>query len=182
MSDPEAPAKHRLFFALWPTPELQARLAAIACDLQRELGGKATRTESIHLTLVFLGDVAAARHDDVLAVGERVRCEPFTLMFDTSGSWSHNRIAWVSPASTPPALTAMVSELQAQVRALGFAIDDRPYAPHVTLVRKAGRARRAVQLQASVLWPVDHFVLVSSQLDAQGSRYNVIGRWPKARD
>jgi len=180
VTEPAPPEKHRLFFALWPPAEVQVWLAEVARDLQREVGGKATRTEAIHLTLVFLGDVAAARVDEVMAVGERVPCEPFTLALDTTGCWLHNRIAWVGPASTPPALIAMASELQAEVRALGFAIDERPYAPHITLVRKAGRARRAAALRTSLPWPVDHFVLVSSQLDAQGSRYTVIGRWPKS--
>ena len=178
---PAAPAKHRLFFAVWPAPELQMRLSLIAQALQQELGGKATRTESIHLTLMFLGDVAASRLPEVAQIGERVRCEPFTLMLNRSGCWSHNRIAWVAPANTPPALSALASELQAQVRSLGFTIDERPHAPHITLVRKAGHARRTEMLEEVVAWPVDHFVLVRSQLDAQGSRYEVVGRWPEPK-
>jgi RNA 2',3'-cyclic 3'-phosphodiesterase len=169
--------KARLFFALWPPVDLQARLADVASDLQRELGGKATRADSIHLTLVFLGDVAAAQVEAVKALGESVRCEPFTLKLDTSGCWAHNRIAWVAPASTPQPLAGLAAELQTRVRALGFTIDERPYAAHITLVRKAARARRAAPLQPSVQWPVDDFVLVSSQLDTRGSRYSVIGRW-----
>ena len=181
MSEPGAPAKHRLFFALWPAPELQVRLSRIARALQQELGGKATRIESIHLTLVFLGDVAASRLSEVAQIGERVRCEPLTLTLARSGCWSHNRIAWVAPVSTPPALSTLTSELQAQVRSLGFAIDERPHAPHITLVRKAAHARRTELLEEAVTWPVDHFVLVRSQLDTQGSRYVVVGRWPKER-
>jgi RNA 2',3'-cyclic 3'-phosphodiesterase len=178
--DGGAPAKYRLFFALWPDAALQAWLAGIAGDLQRDLGGKATRQDSIHLTLVFLGDVQAARLDELMAVGDAVACAPFTMTLDTSGCWTHNRIAWVAPSSTPAALAEMVRELQAGVRALGFEVDERPYAPHITLVRKASRSRRTTPLADTAAWPVDHFVLVSSLLDAQGSRYSVIGRWPPA--
>jgi 2'-5' RNA ligase len=70
-------------------------------------------------------------------------------------------------------------DLQAQVRSLGFPIDERPYAPHITLVRKASHARRTEPLPESIAWPVEHFVLVRSQLDVRGSKYVAVGRWPK---
>jgi 2'-5' RNA ligase len=172
----------RLFFALWPPAELQAWLAGVARGLQAELGGKATRQDSIHLTLVFLGAVSAQRLQDVAAAADAVPCEPFMLTLDTGGCWSHNRIAWVAPASTPQPLAETVQALQLSVRALGFSIDDRPYAPHITLVRKASGARRTAPLSETAQWFVDHFVLVSSQLDTQGSRYSAIGRWPRRFD
>jgi 2'-5' RNA ligase len=182
MSETAAPAKHRLFFALWPPADLQAWLAGVARGLQAELGGKATRQDSIHLTLVFLGDVSAQRLQDIADAADAAPCEPFTLTLDTSGCWPHNRIAWVAPASTPQPLADTVQGLQLRMRGLGFAIDERPYTPHITLVRKASRARHRAPLAETAQWSVDHFVLVSSQLDAQGSRYNAIGRWPRRFD
>jgi 2'-5' RNA ligase len=173
-----APAKHRLFFALWPPAALQTWLAVVAHDLQGELGGKMTRADSIHLTLVFLGDVLSTRLDEVVAIGDAVRWHRFTLTIDTCGCWVHNRIAWAAPEGTPPALTELVTELQTRVRGLGFAIDERPYAPHITLVRKASRPRRKARMEIAEQWPVEDFALVRSQLDAQGSRYSVIRRWP----
>jgi 2'-5' RNA ligase len=182
VSEAAAPAKLRLFFALWPPAELQAWLAGVARGLQAELGGKATRQDSIHLTLVFLGEVNAQRLHNVVAAADSVPCAPFTLTLDIAGCWAHNRIAWVGPASTPHPLAETVQALQLRVRALGFAIDERPYAPHITLVRKASRARRTAPLSETAQWSVDHFVLVSSQLDAKGSRYSPIGRWPRRFD
>jgi RNA 2',3'-cyclic 3'-phosphodiesterase len=172
-----APAKYRLFFALWPPGALQAWLAAVAQKLQGELGGKMTRADSIHLTLVFLGDVLSTRLDEVVAIGDAVRWHRFTLTIDTCGCWAHNRIAWAGPEGTPLALTELVTELQTGVRVLGFAIDERPYAPHITLVRKARRPLRKSRMEVAEQWPVEEFVLIRSQLDAQGSRYSAIRRW-----
>ena len=178
MSVESAPAKQRLFFAVWPPAELQAGLADLARDLQHELGGKVTRADSIHLTLVFLGDVATTRLDEITAAGDAVRWQRFTLMIDRCGGWAHNRIAWAGPERTPQPLADLVTDLQTRVRGLGFAIDERAYAPHMTLVRKTSRPHRTTRIEAAAQWPVDAFVLVRSQLDAQGSRYSVIRRWP----
>ena len=134
--------KHRLFFALWPPVQVRSWLAVIGSELQRELGGRATQPDSIHLTLVFLGDVLAAKLDEVAAIGDAVNGERFTLEIDQRGCWTHNHIAWAAPSSTPPQLSDLVSRLQSRVRALGFETDARAYAPHITLVRKAERCCR----------------------------------------
>jgi len=47
----------RLFFAVWPAPEVQRVLGEIARGAQRECGGRAVSTRNIHLTLVFLGNL-----------------------------------------------------------------------------------------------------------------------------
>jgi hypothetical protein len=50
----------RMFFALWPEPPLQAAMAAAggAVARNRNLGGRDIPPERLHLTLLFLGDVA----------------------------------------------------------------------------------------------------------------------------
>ena len=52
--------KLRLFFACWPDAALQEQLAQLGRQLQRQCGGKPSRRENLHLTLVFLGDVDSA--------------------------------------------------------------------------------------------------------------------------
>ena len=48
----------RLFFALWPSLTAAEKLAATATEAARRIGGRATRRETLHLTLAFLGEVA----------------------------------------------------------------------------------------------------------------------------
>jgi 2'-5' RNA ligase len=177
VSEADQPAKLRLFFAIWPPPSVQAVLGEAARDLREELGGKATRTDSIHLTLVFLGDVPAGRLDEIAAAGDAVHWQGFDLMLDTSGCFAHNRIAWVAPSHIPAALLELAAQLQARMRALGFTLEERPYSPHITLLRKAVRTRGQAPLSPTCDWPVEAFMLMRSELDAQGSRYSVLRRW-----
>ena len=57
----------RLFFALWPSPPLAASLAGWAQQARLTCGGRAMRTETLHLTLAFLGPVDAALADELAA-------------------------------------------------------------------------------------------------------------------
>ena len=169
----------RLFFALWPDPALQAALAQIGRELQRRLGGRPTRQESIHLTLAFLGDVALDKMGDVHEAAARTAFEPFAFTVDAVGCWNHNGVAWVGPRATPPPLLQLVGSLAAALLDAGFRVDGRPYAAHVTLVRKA-RCKAIDPTIAPVQWRAKEFVLVRSELNAEGSRYIVIGRWPQS--
>jgi 2'-5' RNA ligase len=58
----------------------------------------------------------------------------------------------------------------------GIPFDKRPYVPHVTLLRKAGRGPEKGGLPGAE-WTVKEFVLVRSVPDREGAAYEVIGRW-----
>jgi 2'-5' RNA ligase len=168
-----------MFFALWPEPEVQASLLQLGRELQRGVGGKLTRQASIHLTLAFLGDVDLDRMEEIRSVGARAAFQPFVFAVDTAGCWGHNGVAWLGPRLVPEALLALVGSLKDALQESGFRVDQRPYAAHATVVRKA-RCKPIELTPAPVEWWVNDFVLVRSQLGAQGSRYTVVGRWPDA--
>jgi len=71
----------------------------------------------------------------------------------------------------------LARELGKALRRAEFNLERRPFAAHVTLIRKA-RAPRALPPLPSVDWPVDEFVLVRSLLSNEGSRYAVLERFP----
>jgi 2'-5' RNA ligase len=166
----------RVFFALWPDARVRAALHTHGWALHRELGGKLTRADSVHLTLLFLGNIPEGRLPPVIRLADDVRFQPFDMTIDTVRCWRHNRIAWAGPSRMPASLTDLVRQLEVAAREAGFAWDERPYAAHVTLVRKA-RCRPVDIGPVAVQWPVREFVLVRSQVDSTGSRYSVIGRW-----
>ena len=139
-------------------------------------GGRATRAESIHLTLAFLGDCDADRLGALKAAAARVRVRPFELVLDERGFWNHNRIAWIGATATPGALEALVSELRTALAEAQFAFDPKPFVPHVTLVRKA-RPGFAMPALDPIRWQVDGFVLVRSVMRSAGSDYLVESRW-----
>lgn len=176
MSQADRAPTARVFFALWPDPTVRSALHRRGQALHRELGGKLTRADSIHLTLLFLGSVPEASLPSLQHAAGRVRFAPFSMTIDTARCWKHNDIAWVGPSRMPAALPDLVGRLEGEAAQAGFGFDRGPYAAHVTLVRKA--KCRAVDIGPfAIEWTVSEFVLLRSQLDAAGSRYSVIGRW-----
>ena len=113
----------RLFFALWPPAATLTALVDWAVQAQAVTGGKVTRAEAIHLTLVFLGEVGDGRVGDAIRAGRRIRVKPDALPIEQAKVWSHNSIVWVGPHQTPPALGSLAESLRAQLRTEGFAVD-----------------------------------------------------------
>ncbi len=167
----------RVFFALWPDAEARQALMQLALKIHRQVDGKLTRDESVHMTLLFLGDIPVERLGALADLADTVAFEPFTLHIGKAGCWKHNQIAWVAPSTVPPELERLVKGLERRAAAEGFAFDARPFTPHLTLVRKARCTLLDMELQR-IQWDVREFVLVRSELDSNGSRYQPIGRWP----
>ena len=167
----------RLFFALWPPPQAARALGEWARAVQRDSGGRATAEETIHLTLAFLGDVDPAR---AAAAARRVRGKTFELPVDAARYWKHNQIVWAGPTAMPPELADMVGRLHGALKADGYVLEERPFAAHITLLRKAGKPATLPQLPP-VAWPAREFVLVRST-PSGGSRYEMVERFALRQD
>jgi 2'-5' RNA ligase len=166
----------RFFFALWPDPAVREELYRVAQAAQRACGGRCMRRDNLHQTLVFVGNVAAARTASLQAAAGRVNATPFDLDFGITGYWRHNRIVWAAPRTTPEPLTGLVAALERELAQSGFDFDSRSYAAHVTLVRDA---RAPAPLPAlKFAWAVRDFVLVESGRGARGDEYCVVNCWP----
>jgi RNA 2',3'-cyclic 3'-phosphodiesterase len=177
VSSPQQAGRARLFFALWPQSQVQSALGAIAREAQAECGGRATPRDNIHLTLFFIGSYERARVARLEGIAAGITGASFSLELDTLGYWRHNCIIWAGVRHTPGALSALARSLSSALVSNGLTADDRPYAPHVTLVRKAQAKPHRVHI-APLMWSVDDFVLVESVSVTGGARYDVIGRWP----
>ena len=164
----------RLFFALWPPPATAQALHEWATIVQHAAGGRVTITQNIHLTLAFLGD---ADPDKAIAAARRVRAERHDLPIDSAKYVRRNEMVWVGPARMPTALDALVTQLHASLRTHSFALESRPFAAHITLIRKARQPRSIPSLPA-VEWPAEAFILVRSRTSSKGSTYEPIERFP----
>lgn len=182
---PDRPATARVFFGLWPSPELAGQLAGIADAVAGQFGGRPTRPDTIHLTLAFLGDVPETQLPALCEAASRIAWRPFDLRIDHLGFWSRQRLLWAGCHESPPALPVLAGDLQHALGAAGFSVQgrERPFVPHVTLVRKlpakpqADIAHRLPAL-APLPWRCSEFVLVRSQLGSGGSSYRVIAGFP----
>ena len=90
--------------------------------------------------------------------------------------WARNQIVWAGPEEVPEKLARLVSSLSGALERAGFRAEEREFAPHVTLIRKALKPVPLPPLPA-VRWPVDEFLLVRSRLSAAGARYEVMRRF-----
>lgn len=167
----------RVFFALWPDPDLRTALAGVGRQMHAQCGGRRTCAESIHITLAFVGEVEAGRIAELHALAAQLRCAAFDFELARTGWWRHNRIAWVAPETVPQGLTDLASELQSRLKLAGFRVDERTYFPHVTLLRKADCPRALAAMQP-LHWTARDFVLVKSVIGENESAYEIIGRWP----
>jgi RNA 2',3'-cyclic 3'-phosphodiesterase len=163
----------RLFFALWPPRETAQALHRWGGEVCDESGGKLTVVENIHLTLAFLGEAEPGKAS---AVAGRVKGRRHELPIDAARYVKRNQMVWVGPAAVPEALMSLVTPLHESLREEGFALEERPFAAHVTLIRKARRPTSIAPLPR-VAWPVDEFLLVSSKTSSRGSSYEPLERF-----
>jgi len=172
------PATHRLFFALWPDAPARAALVRLAHEVAQDAHGKAPREDNLHITLAFLGAVAADRLAELQRIGREAAAAaaPFELSLERVGGTGYG-IAWLSPNGVPAPLAALQRTLWMSLATSGFAAERRMFRPHLTLARHCVRAahRGAV---APVRWTVRRLALVESTLAAGGSRYRDLAGWP----
>lgn len=167
----------RLFFALWPPLAIAEALAAWARRLQRDTDGRVVVARNIHLTLAFLGEVADARLPALRRLP--VWGEPHSLQMDEAGYWPRNSLLWVGPREMPPQLSRTASRLHDMLSTAGLPTERRPFAAHVTLIRKA-RAPAEMPALPALQWPVADCVLARSEPSPHGLRYELLQRYPFA--
>jgi len=166
----------RIFFAVWPPAETARTLAHWAREALPATGGKATDEAKIHITLAFLGDADEQR---AIAAARRVTSNTHALPIEQASYWRHNQIVWVGPRETPPPLQALFDRLNKELYREEFILERRPFAAHVTLIRKARAA--ALPPLPPLEWPVREFLLVRSSLSSKGSTYEPLERFALGR-
>lgn len=181
----------RLFVAIEATGDVAGELTGV---LERWRGEEWpvtwVRSEGLHLTLKFLGEVSEARYPAVVeAVGTAVRgTPPLTFTLTEVGAFPavhRARILWAGLESDA-ALELLVHRLEQGCAALGFPVEGRTYRPHVTL----GRVREGQRLSSSAVQAIDQarlepvsclateVLLYQSHPGPGGSRYEVRATFP----
>jgi 2'-5' RNA ligase len=188
----------RLFVALHLAPDLLEELSRLQAELRRLDHDGAVRwvdPKGIHLTLEFLGDVAAARVPqlrEALAGAQAGRRAPF-LSLGSTGAFPNlrrPRVLWVGLVEEGDRLVPLQRAVEAALSKLGFGREERPFQPHLTLGRArdsgSGPARlgrlllaRLEDARAPIAVPVPQtrLSLVQSHLGPRGSRYEDLESW-----
>jgi 2'-5' RNA ligase len=153
-------------------------MAAIACSTSLA-GGRQVPEQNLHLTLVFVGNVASADQACLEAGASAIHPPPrFSLRFDRIGSFPRARVIWLGASEVPAGLLRLQAAVAEAVGACGLDVDPRPYAPHVTLRRRIRRPHSA-SLEPVIGWQADCFWLVESPPPGSGG-YRLLRRFELA--
>ncbi|MGR9087081.1 MAG: RNA 2',3'-cyclic phosphodiesterase [Gammaproteobacteria bacterium] len=164
----------RLFFGLWPDANTRQRCDEVAKVICRT-GDKPVRADNLHVTLVFLGGVDAETEASLTSAAFKIAAPQLAITFDRLDFWRKPRIVCLTGRTEGSALKTLVAELNALAHTFGIAADERPYTPHVTLIRKA-KPIKAVTFEP-IIWTTDSFCLVESISLAEGVEYRILKEW-----
>ena len=179
-----APVKNtdtiRVFFALWPQAAIQHKLHAIANEYQARCDARVMRTDTLHMTLQFIGNINRSQLPKLISAADKVSAvPPFRLELNTLSFWKHNRIGYATLTASESALETLAATLQHELAKVGFIADSTKFSPHVTLLRNVEHIL-APQNFMPVTWQVNSFVLVESVTVNQKTQYQILQEWPFA--
>ena len=185
----------RLFVACELTDEARNALGRVQEDLRR-LGADGlrwVRPEGIHLTLKFLGEVDQSIVADITSALQEA-IEPFEAgvrIAELGGfGGARLRVVWVGVDGDTEALASLAGRVDQALRPLGFPLERRPFAPHLTLARVQDRVgpperqRLAALIEGYRPAPMPSMLLtevslMQSILRPGGSVYRRLATFPK---
>lgn len=176
----------RLFLAIAITDKIRRAYG----ELLEELRGTAprakwVRAENLHVTLKFLGETPAEKLEAAKRALDSARSpEPVQLTFRGLGFFPNEkrpRVFWAGMEASPN-LQTLAAEIDRLVHQLGFALEQRPFTPHLTLARfdppgvrpDLLEAIRARSTQCFGALAAPEFQLIESRLKPAGAEYTTV--------
>lgn len=173
----------RLFFALAPPPDEAKKLDAIR--LQGLAVKSRTTAADMHITLRYLGDVEAARIEDICSSARAIKRAPFQVNVRGLGFFEkpHQTILYAHVESVRQ-ITALCADLTDRLMPYGFDFGTRPLRPHITMARLKNKKNlhdfiEKFARQVYFDWKASSFLLMESgPPDQSGARYRIKETFP----
>jgi 2'-5' RNA ligase len=129
----------RLFVALDLSESIRAAIATFCERLRRAYpAARWVRTEGIHVTLKFIGEVAEDRVPAIQTALDKIRVSaPIEMNFRDTGFFPNERrprVFWIGIHAAPN-LAQIAAEIESQLEPLGIPRESRDFRPHLTLAR-----------------------------------------------
>ena len=148
--------------------------------------------KSIHLTLKFLGNIEQQQVSQIEeAISQASQgVSPFQLQLGGLGAFpslGRPRVIWVAMTGEIERLVTLQKGIDQALVPLGFAIESRPFTPHLTLGRLRERASpeerkrigelvKATQSEAAAAMEVTEVILMRSRLTPQSAIYSPLAK------
>jgi 2'-5' RNA ligase len=120
------------------------RLAAVQ-NLLVQTGAdlKLVAPQNIHITVRFLGNITPTMTDKIFEEMKKVQFAPFNVRIKGLGAFPdlrYSRVVWAGITEGADQLESVFSQLEPQLRGLGFTPDHKGFSPHLTIARvRSGR-------------------------------------------
>jgi RNA 2',3'-cyclic 3'-phosphodiesterase len=169
----------RLFFSLWPDDRQRDALWSVIQALCPVPSGRPVPARNLHVTLAFLGSVAADRIPSLRAVAAARSCPAADLVFDRLAWWPRARLRCLEAHALPEAFVSFVEAFHDDLRAAGFEVERRPFRAHITVARNVSSLPSGPSAQPvpGFVWPIRGMALVASTPTPDGSVYDVLERF-----
>lgn len=180
----------RLFVELEIPGAVREKLVELVKDLRVEMAGvRWVRPEDFHVTLKFIGEIAASQVEGLCAALASVKAErPVEVHFRGVGVLYNARrmVVFWAKLEASPSLGTLAEEVDRVLEPLGIARQDRAFLPHVSLARfkdsgMAKRLRAVVNENADRDFGIlrsSEFHLIESKLGPTGASYSKIASFP----
>jgi RNA 2',3'-cyclic 3'-phosphodiesterase len=106
---------------------------------------KLVETQNIHVTVRFLGEISQSTMEKVFEAMKKVKFTPFNIQIRGLGvfpSLNYPRVVWAGMTEGVEQLKSIFSQLEPQMRALGFEPDTHGFSPHLTIARVRSGANK----------------------------------------
>lgn len=178
----------RLFTAFEFPPDVKEELARVQRALKPLVNARRWQSlRQAHLTLDFIGELPAPLLGPLQEMLARTAAAhaPFELRLDGFGgfpSLARARVLWIGVGGDRDRLEALEHDMRLGLAATGAAIEDRPYAPHITLAREPVKSPVLADLPARIevaplSWRAEAVVLFNSELRPEGAVHTELGRY-----
>jgi 2'-5' RNA ligase len=168
----------RVFFSLWPKAVEREALVSWQTALQPLCNGRLMCPDTLHVTLIFLGELPAGRLEALMLAAAEVNATRFDLRLDEARYWGHNHILYAAPREISAQLRHLVSELERHLIHHRFKFEAKEYKPHVTLMRNVHWNDEPLPEMLPVSWSMQEFVLVQSASQNGEANYRVLAKFP----
>ena len=174
---------HRLFVAIRPPAAIRAILLGAMGGIS---GARWQSEDQLHLTLRFIGEVDRHLAGDVHAALGAIHQPAFEIALNGIGAFDRRGwpdAVWAGVAPHEP-LKALHKKVDAALRRVGVAPDQRAFLPHITLARlkrASGTVGNLLECSGGLTSPpfrVDHIGLFESTLTPDGAVYSRVERYP----
>lgn len=169
----------RIFIGLWPDEQTVEAIRPLSAAALQHCGGRALHAVHWHITLAFLGSLPQDRVQQLCAHSRQWQVPVAPFQIDCFGSFAHSRVLWLG-SSAPASLQAMqhsFDSLWAELKPLGFYPENRPFTPHVSLLRRAQRLSLAQLPEITPFdWQSAHCSVMVSQPGPEATHYHPLAR------